>query len=155
MKKTIARTVSVLLVAVLLFSMAGCGAKGEIRATIKDFQYACNEMDIEAALECINPSVYSVLKLGAGLLGSLIGQDAENVFASLSSLLISGADTFGVEAFKTLKIKVNEIAANDTTASAKVTLIYDGKSGEEKTSDATINLKCTDEGWKIDGIRFD
>ena len=72
----------------------------------------------------------------------------------VDTLLVSNADSFGIESFKTLKIKVNDVAANDTSADAKVTFTYTGDSGEEKTADGTITLKSTDEGWKISGVRF-
>ena len=154
MKKTVTAVVSVLLVVALMFSLAGCGAKGQVKSTIKAFQKACNDLNVEDAINCLDPSISGMLKLGAGLLGSLTGKDAEGVFESLSSLLGSNADSFGVESFKTLKIKVNDVAANDTTADAKVTLTYNGVSGEEKTHDATITLKSSSDGWKISGLKF-
>ena len=154
MKKAVIKIVSVAMIAVLLFSLAGCGDKGAIKATIKDFEKACNEMNVEAAIDCIDPSISGVLKLGAGLVGGISGKDADGVFESLSSLLSSGAESLGVDGFKTLKVKVNDIAAADSSATAKVTLTYTGHSGEEKTKDATVNLKNSSEGWKISGVKF-
>ena len=154
MKKTVTVIVSVLLIAAMMFSFAGCGAKGKVKATIKDFQKACNELDIEAAINCLDPSVSNLLNLGAGLLGALTGADAESMFDSLSSILASTAESFGADSFKTLKIKVKDVAANDSTADAKVEFSYKTDSGEEKTADGTISLKSTDEGWKITGVKF-
>ncbi|MBQ6022863.1 MAG: hypothetical protein IJL25_08045 [Clostridia bacterium] len=154
MKKTVTVIVSVLLVAAMMFTFAGCGAKGKVRASIKEFQTACNELNIEGVIDCLDPTVSGALKLGAGLLGSLTGTDAEGVFEKLSALLVTGAESFGIDSFKTLKIKVKDIAANDTTADAKVEFTYTAGSGEEKTSDGTISLKSTDEGWKITGVKF-
>ena len=154
MKKTVTVIVSVLLIAAMMFSFAGCGAQGKVKATIKDFQKACNELDIEAAINCLDPSVSNLLNFGAGLLGALTGADAESMFDSLSSILASTAESFGVDSFKTLKIKVNDVAANDATADAKVTFSYTASSGDEKTSDGTISLKNTDQGWKITAVKF-
>ena len=154
MKKTLTVIVSVLLVAAMMLSLAGCGAKGKVKATIKDFQKACNELNVEGVIDCLDPSVSGLLNLGAGLLGALTGSDAESMFNTLSSILASTAESFGIDSFKTLKIKVNDVAANDYTADAKVTFTYTAGSGEEKTSDGTISLKSTDEGWKITGVKF-
>ena len=154
MKKTVTAIISVLLVFTLMFSLAGCGAKGKIRASIKSFQKACNELNVEAAVDCLDPSISGILKLGAGLLGGLTGKGTDEIFESLSGLLGEHADSFGVESFKTLKIKVNDVAANENTADAKVTLTYNGLSGEEKSTDATLELKNGSEGWKISGVRF-
>ncbi len=154
MKKTVSVIVSVLLVAAMLFVFAGCGAKGKVKATVKEFQTACNELNVEGVIDCLDPSISGALKLGAGLLGSLTGTDAEGLFDKLSALLLSGTESFGIDSFKTLKIKVNDVAANDTTADAKVTFSYTTGSGEEKSSDGTISLKSTDEGWKITGVKF-
>ena len=154
MKKTVSVIVSVLLVAAMLFTLAGCGTKGKVKATVKEFQTACNELNVEGVIDCLDPSISGALKLGAGLLGSLTGTDAEGLFDKLSTLLLTGTESFGIDSFKTLKIKVNDVAANDTTADAKVTFTYTTGSGEEKTSDGTISLKSTDEGWKITGVKF-
>ena len=154
MKKTVTVIISVLLVFTLMFSLAGCGAKGKIKGTIKNFQKACNELNVEAAVDCLDSSIAGILKLGAGLLGGLTGKGSDEVFEGLSDLLGSHADSFGVESFKTLKIKVNDVAANENTADAKVTLTYNGLSGEEKSTDATLELKNSSEGWKISGVRF-
>ena len=43
MKKTLTVIVSVLLVAAMMLSLAGCGAKGKVKATIKDFQNRLKE----------------------------------------------------------------------------------------------------------------
>ena len=154
MKKTVTAVVSVLLICALALSLSGCGVKGEIRNAVAQFQSACNALDVEAALACLDPSVSGVLKLGAGLLGSLTGQNEEEVFGQLSNLLWQNADSFGVESFRTLKIKVGEIAANETSADAKVELTYVGLSGGETTTGATVTLNNTSEGWKISGFRF-
>ena len=154
MKKTVSVIVSVLLVAAMLFTLAGCGTKGKVKATVKEFQTACNDLNIEGVINCLDPSVSGLLNLGAGLLGALTGSDAESMFNTLSTVLASTAESFGIDSFKTLKIKVNDVASNDTTADAKVTFTYTAGSGEEKTSDGTISLKNTDEGWKITGVKF-
>lgn len=154
MKKKLFNVLSLLLVAVLLFSFASCGANGKIKGTISAFQKGCNDLNVSAIIETLDPSISGLLKVGTGFVGSLLGVEDEEIFNSLSSLLGDHADSIGIESFKSLKIKVNDVASNDSTADAKVTLTYTGLSGEEKTTDATISLKYSSEKWLISGVKF-
>ena len=154
MKKTVTRIFSVVLVLTMLLSLASCGEKAKIRSTISAFQTACNELNVEAVVDCLEPTIANLLNAGAGLLGGLLGSSEEEVFSSLSSLLGNHSDAIGIESFKTLQIKVNDIAEDGATANAKVTLSYIGITGEEKTADATINLKNSSDQWLISGVTF-
>ena len=154
MKRTITSALSLLLIAAMLVSLTACGASGKVKRTIEEFQKACNNQDVNALIDCLDPSIASLLKIGAGFLGSFTGLNASEVFSTLSGLLQTGTDTFGIDSFKTLKIKVKNIAVEDTKAEAKVTFTYMGSSDTEKTTDATISLKLSDEKWLISGVKF-
>ena len=156
MKKTVTRIFSVILVLTLLFSLTSCGEKGKIRGTINSFQKACNALDVEGVVDCLEPTVASILKAGAGLLGGLLGDSNEEVFNKLSSLLGEHSGMVGIESFKTLKIKVNDITVDEDGSSAKaqVTLNFIGLTGEEKTLAATLKLTNASDRWLLSGIDF-
>ena len=156
LKKKTLQVLSMALAVLLLLSLSGCGQKIRIVGVIRQFQTACNDLDVEAAVACLDPSIGNVLNFGMDLIGSLLGKSNEEMFASLSGLLSEHSDSVGIESFKTLSIKVNDIAANDATADAKVLLTYQGSDGEEKQQDATLRLKyvAEDENWVISGVSF-
>lgn len=155
MKKIAIRSVCVVLVLSLLLSFAACGASMGVRSTISSFQEACNTMDVEAAIECLDPSISGVLNFGAGLVGMFTGKSNEELFSALSDFLGKSAENFGVDSFKTLDIDVTDVATNEETADAKATLTYKGMDGAERTNNVTFRLKADDEGeWKISGISF-
>ena len=155
MKKLAVRSVCVALVLSLLLSLSACGQSLGVRRTIASFQAACNELNVEDALACLDPSISGVLNFGAGLIGAITGKSTEELFGSLSKLLGENADSFGIESFKTLDIKVTDVATNEETADAKATLTYTGLDGSEQVHDVTIRLKCDDEGeWLISGVSF-
>ena len=156
MKKTVIRIFSVILVLALLFSLTSCGEKGKIKGTINNFQKACNELNVEGVVNCLEPTVASILKAGAGLLGGLLGDSDEEVFNKLSSLLGEHSGMIGIESFKTLKIKTNEITVGEdgSSANARVTLDFIGISGEAKTLDATLKFTNASDQWLISGVDF-
>lgn len=153
MKKSALRIFAFVLVGALLLSFAGCGAKGQVKGVISDFQKACNDLDINAALDCIDPTVADIVKGAGGLLGLISGQDTDVIFESLSSLLMEHEDMKGVDFFKTLNVKVNGVETGETDAAAQVTLTYKNLAGEEVSRDANLTLKLSDGKWYITGVK--
>lgn len=153
MKKSVLRTLAIVLVGALLLTLAGCGAKGKVKSVISRFQNACNALDVNAVLDCIDPTIADIAKGAGGLLGLLSGQDTDAVFQSLSSLLIAHEDAKGVDFFKTLKIKVNSVETGETAATAKVTITYKNLSGEEVSREGNLTLKLSDGSWYITGVK--
>ena len=58
---------------------------------IKNYEKACNDLDMDAMLDCINPSIAEKIELATGVLGMLTGSDSEELFDKLSGLLSTEA----------------------------------------------------------------
>ena len=154
MKKKISIVLAVVLVAAIALSLTACGAAGGVKKTLRTFEKACNDLNVEAALECVDPAVSGLLKLGAGFLGAISGQTSEELFTQLSSALGAHADTIGVESFKTMKIKTGKVTTSGDTAYAAVNLTYTGLTGQEESRDAVVKLRQSEKTWYITGIDF-
>ena len=154
-KRVFSAVLAVALVAALSLTLAACGAKSGVKKTVAAFQKACNDLNVEAALETVDPAVAGVLKLGTGLLGTLTGKTDEELFSMLSSALGAHSDALGIASFKTLKIKVKDVAVTDKDALARAQLTFEDLEGGEKSVDAELSLKQDDgKTWYISGVRF-
>ena len=83
MKKAIRVSVSVLLVLGMLIGFAGCGESGKVRKVISNFQTGCNNKDINAVLDCIDPSISGIIRGLTDFAGKLLGEDSASMFDQL------------------------------------------------------------------------
>ena len=49
------RMIAFCLAIVVMLGVVGCGAKSECKELIGNLEDACNEMDVNAMLDCFNP----------------------------------------------------------------------------------------------------
>ena len=154
-KRMLSAVLAVALVAALSLTLAACGAKSGVKKTVAAFQKACNDLNVEAALATVDPAVSGVLKLGTGFLGMLTGQTDEELFSALSAALGAHSDALGISSFKTLKIRVKDVAVTDKDAVAMARLTYEDLEGGEKTVDAELSLRQSDDKtWYLTGVKF-
>ena len=92
---------------------------------------------------------------------TLLGTDAYPEFrhhqleASLSAALGAHSDALGISSFKTLKIRVKDVAVTDKDAVAMARLTYEDLEGGEKTVDAELSLRQSDDKtWYLTGVKF-
>ena len=81
MKKIIAVAVMLVLLVTMAFSVTGCQAadKTEIRTVINEFEGACNKLDFDAVLDCINPQIADKVKLALGFVGMFTNTDTSKM----------------------------------------------------------------------------
>ena len=154
MKKKISIVLAVVLAAAIALSLTACSAAGGVKKTLRTFEKACNDLNVEAALATVDPAVAGVLKLGTGLLGTLTGKTDEELFSALSAALGAHSDALGIASFKTLKIKTGKVTTSGDTAYAAVNLTYTGLTGQEESRDAVVKLRQSEKTWYITGIDF-
>ncbi|MBQ6419710.1 MAG: hypothetical protein IJK02_01415 [Clostridia bacterium] len=155
-KKILMGILSVLLIVSMLVSFTGCDLKTkmQVRSMLSDFQKSCNALDVDATLNYIDPNVASLVRTATGIIGMFTGSDAGELFAKLSGYLIQHETSLGVEFFRTLKIKVNDITLTSGGAVAAVTLTYTGSDGAPATKTANVSCYRNGEQWYISGISF-
>lgn len=153
--KLMKRAAAMALVLAMCLTLCACGDKGQIKSTISDFEKACHTLDLNEILDCVDPTVAKVIGGGAGLIGSLTGKTSEELLDSIVPTLFG--EDFSSEFLESIDIKVEDVAVNETSATAMCTIsyLYDG---EERAQDATLKLVKEgtekDAAWYINGVDF-
>lgn len=149
MKQKIKRALCLLLCLTLIaLLLTGCGEKNAVKSRISDFESAIRKGNIEAMLECYEPSVSSTLQ---GAL-SLFGLDSASVSSFLQMMGLSVADEDEAAGLlATLKITPQSYEFSADKSSCKVTAIISYTLfGEEYQEDGTINCVEVDGKWYIE-----
>ena len=154
--KLLRRILALALGAALVFSLAGCaeGDQSQIRSTLKAFQSACQQLDLNAMLDCMDPDTAQSVRTGASLVGQVTGQSAEQVLDSVAPFLF-GDDYISSDFLRSLHLKVEDIAVAGDSATALCTLSY-SLNGEEKQRDVSVRLVKLEvdgkTGWYISAL---
>ena len=145
MKKIIAVLTCLVLVVAL---MTGCSEKSEIKSLISDFQGACNELDLNEMLECIDPAISVPIKTAAGLIGMFSDTSTDDMLEQLSNVLISGTPQGGKEFFSSIKISVDEVSISGDKADVSAGLKY-SISGEGHETETVFKCVKSEDKWYI------
>lgn len=144
---------SCLLILVLTFSMilSGCIPTAKPEDTIYEMEEAINAYDMEALVECFEPSVQKIYAGALEVGSSFLGMDLGTVLDAASGI----ADLFGVELMEdgmpTVDIVINsqeEISDEEVKMNLTFTVNYAGET-ESETMDVTLVLIKSK--WYISG----
>lgn len=140
----------------LLLSCTACGisissSKGACKKLIGNVEKACNDKDLSALLDCMNPDKVTGIKLVVNTIKDSADKAMEYVLDSLG--LSITAEGSADEAMKTIKIKPETYDLQDSEGT--VTCKASFKAGEteiEKTLQFDVIKK--DSSWYIDGVKL-
>ena len=152
MKKNICRIVAIILALTLVFGFSGCNKKKtEIENLLVEFEYACNTLDFDAALNCITPRVSDKIKIGANILGILTHQDTDELFDKLGDILVNNSEINGTDFFESVKIDIQEIVEDEEYEDiiSAVTYVTYIVAGEEFVKEAVFSCEYYVEKWYI------
>lgn len=141
----------------LVLSLVGCGGNSdeqEIRSTLKSFASACQQLDLNAILDCMSPDAATPLRGGASLAGTLTGKTPEEILDAAVPFFF-GSDYASSDFLRSLRLKVEDIAVAEDSATALCTLSYT-LDGEEKERDMSVQLVKLEmdgqTGWYISSL---
>lgn len=155
MRKIMNLIVSVILALAMVCSLTGCSkANEDIENLMTEFEYACNTLDIDAVLDCINPKVSDKIRLAVGVLGMFTETDSDEMFESLAAALAGESEVIGTEFFSSIKIEVNDIQAEKDTATVLTTLTYN-LTGDDVVREATFSCIYYTEKWYISSFSIE
>lgn len=139
--------VSGILLVSMLISLPACGnsSKKEIENLMTEFEYACNTLDFNAVLNCINPKVSDSIKIGVGIVGMFT--DTDDLFEKLADTL-SSDDLGGTDFFSSIKVTVNGITVDGEAATVAALLKYE-VAGNQMEREATFECIYYAEKWYI------
>lgn len=145
------RKFCLILVAVmtLVMLLTACGnGKSEIESVTADFEKACNDVDLNAMLDCIDPTIASGLKFATGLAGMFSDKDTDELLDELSKLIFDNIPDKTEEFFSSIDISVDNISVDGETATADAVIKYE-MSGEKYSNNAVFTYTMTDNAWYI------
>lgn len=148
MRKIFVSVVAIVISIAMIFSLTGCSSSNKgIENLMTEFEYACNTLDFDAVLNCINPKVSDKIKIATGFVGMFTDTDTDEMFESLSDYL-SSDDIGGTDFFSSIKIEVKDISVEDEAATVAAILTYE-LNGEEVVRESTFNCIYYTEKWYI------
>lgn len=119
-KKSRRSILPVILAVIVCLIVAGAVAgfvrspsRGQCRDIVEDFQTACNNMNVNGILDCLNPKIANPLKAVVLIGGAVTSTDTNEVLGNILGELGGGVDTITqgsgldiTEAFRTMELKV-------------------------------------------------
>lgn len=147
------RIFAVTLVAALLLSLCACGSKGEIKKTLSEFEYACKNLDLNAMLNCIDPTVAKPVQIGLAIYGMVTDNNVEDMLDDLVELVF-GENYESSDFLSKLSIIDPDINRSGNTANVECKISFE-LSGQEFEKEATIKLVEKEDVWYISGISLE
>lgn len=137
----------------IILSISGCGEEKKCANQVQSFISACNELDAEGILSCIDPSIADPVRITFGVIGTLTGNELNDLLDGIINILIKGMQIFNNEIkidqiFSSMSIEIEEIKVDGTYAKVKGKASFHlfGKLVKKKM---TIDMKETDQVWYI------
>lgn len=145
--------VGLMIIVSLLCALTGCdNSKREIKNLMNEFEHACNTLDFNEVLNCINPKTAEKIKFAAGFIGAFTETDTDKMFQGLADIL-SSDDIGGADFFSSIKIEVKDIEREDNSAVVATLLTY--HLDQDVTREATFNCIYYAEKWYISNFSMD
>jgi len=150
------RFVALLLAACLCLScLTGCESKSsKIKDTLSEFEYACQNLDVDAILDCIDPDIADPIRFAVALYSGATGQDYEDFLDSVFDDLVAGVFGIDFDPYDFLStISFTDIKVKTKKDYATVTCELNFEiAGEQFKRDATIYMIENDENWYVASI---
>lgn len=156
MKNKMRTILMIILVLGMLFPLTGCSAeelrKTEIETLLTEFEDACTAMDVDAALDCIDPKIAAPAKAVRGVVGYFFGEtDLNTKFFDLLKQMSGDTVEEPEDFFGNMHIEIGKVRSNSKQASASA-VVTCSIAGKKIVRDA--EFRCTyDAGrWYISGF---
>lgn len=152
---TLKRCATIILIIVLSVSLCACAGQGkdnEIETLTKNFEKACNKLDLNGMLDCVDPEISKSVKAITELVGLFSDKDTDELLDGLAKVLFRELPENSKELFSSIKIKLDDnIEISEDIANASAEIVYE-ISGEEHTSNVSLEYVKLDEKWYISDV---
>ena len=149
MKKLIA----VVVTAVMMLSLCACSSNAtEIRDTMNEFQYACQNLDIDAMLNCIDPDVAQPIQAGIASYSVATGKDSEDVLDEVVDQIF-GSEYDPEEFLSTIEATDVKPKVKKNTATIDCTLSFE-IGGQTFERDSRFTMTKKNDKWYISDFEF-
>lgn len=153
------RIIGLMLIVVMITAcLTGCGKKEqeECEIVLDEFEYACNELDLDAILRCINPEVSDPIRIGLAFVTNWTYMDTEDMVDKVATALTGTLDEINLdttELFQSMELETKEFAAENGRAAVLSEITFETM-GVEMEKYVIFDLIQLDEKWYIDGFEF-
>lgn len=157
MKRFVRFVAIIAVISILTCSMSGCASNSsKIKNTLGEFEYACQNLDIDSMLDCIDPMIADPIRLAVAIYSGATGQDYEDFLDGIFDELVGslfGTEFDPYDFLGTISISDTKIKAKSNMATAECTLNFE-IAGEHFEKDAEIYLTKDkdDDNWYISSI---
>ena len=118
---------------------------------LQQLEKACNELDIDAALECIDPAHTQKIKSVLGVAGLFLS-DEQILEKAVSMYLKDEASSVNVvEVCKTLQAEPGEVKTETETATMQAAVSYQN-AGVSYEGDVELAFICREGTWYVTGV---
>ena len=156
MKKRIIKITTLILALIMMVGcLAGCGGTSkQVNNLLTEFEYACNTLDIDAMLNCIDPAVADPVKVGLSLYGLFAQKDQDETLDQIAQLLSGDSKLDGKEFFSSIKIEIKKVSTKGKSTRAETTIQYK-LLGQNYKKDASFMCMKNSDKWYISSFYFD
>lgn len=149
MKRTNTIIILFLICAVIICSLTGCGERYDVKKLITSLEKACDSLDVDGILDCLNPRTVDPLRTTLALLGV---SDLNSVLEELGNLLdleeFEGLDSADV--IRSLKFEPFDFQFNSDKTDCEVyTKVYYTVNGQELETDVLLYCSEIRDHWYI------
>lgn len=152
MKNTMRMLAMLLMTLCLLIPLTGCGdgqRKAEVEDLLTRFEEACSAMDVDAALDCIEPRKTAPVKAVRGMLDRLFGEtDLSGAFFELLGKISGNTLEEPADFFGDMHIEVGRVRADSKKASVNAVVTCD-VAGRQIVRDAQFRCVYDVGRWYI------
>ena len=141
---------------VLIATMVLCGCsndKGEIENLMTEFEYSCNELDINAIFNCIDPAISDKIRLATGIAGIFKDKDSDELTEGLVGTLTGDDYLNADDFFSSIKIETKDIKTKKETGTANAIVEYN-VAGEKFKKEATFDYVYNMDKWYISSFKL-
>ena len=141
----------------LAVQFTGCGKeKSECENVINEFEYACNELDVDAMLRCLHPDVADPIRAVLSLANMVSGEETEDIVDMISSELGGQLESGNIdsdEMFNSLDIEVTDYKEDGGSADVYADISFE-IAGKKKKKYGVFYMEQVDEQWYISSFDF-
>ena len=150
MKKIIVFT----LIMTIILSLCGCSnGNNEIKKLMSEFEYSCNELDIDAMLDCVDPKISDKIKLATGIASMFTDKDSDELLESLAGMLTGDSSLNAADFFSSIKFEISNVKTKKEAGTADAIVEYN-IAGENYKKEATFEYVYSMKKWYISGFQF-
>lgn len=145
---------------IFTMSLSGCGGgfggKSECKELIQDFEEACNELDVQGILNCIDPKVSDPIKTVVaigGIVTDNVDQYLEDIMSGIGKELTDAVGSNGTteDVLASIQLEPKKYSLKQKEGTVRCVAIFE-VNGMDITKTLNISVVKKNDEWYVSGI---